>query len=240
VADLTKTAMQKLPFLALLILACALFSSAQTSGTYQFGDRQITIPWPDGFTSVYGRFPQVTKRFNATEDPGNTVLAAHVPEDFVEKLQGSENIDLDFYTKVSVAKSLRSTPVTLEHYKEVVHDLEKNFEAYMNPDGELVKQVEKNSEKGLAGIGKKTRIDTTSTKSLGFFQKNEHVFSAMSVNDANISGRMVTTLMTLSVVYVKQRLFYVYVYKMFPDDSAQKDLVTFTRRFTAGIVAANK
>jgi len=101
-------------------------------------------------------------------------------------------------------------------------------------------QREHHAEKGLAGIGKKTRIDTTSTKSLGFFQKNEHVFSAMSVNDANISGRMVTTLMTLSVVYVKQRLFYVYVYKMFPDDSAQKDLVTFTRRFTAGIVAANK
>jgi hypothetical protein len=232
--------MQKLPFLILLILVCAVFSSAQSSDQYQFGNRQITIPAPDGFTNVYGRFPQVTKRFNATEDPGNNVLASHVPDYFVEKLEESENIDLDFYTKVSVSKSARSTPVTLEHYKAVVHDLEENFESYMNPDGELIKQVEKNSEKGLAGIGTKSRIDMTSTKSLGFFEKNEHVFSAMSVHSTNISGRMVKTLMTLSVMYVKQRLFYVYVYKMFPDDYAAKDLVTFTRRFTAGIVAANK
>ena len=232
--------MQKIPILILLILACAVFSPAQISEQYRFGDRQITIPAPDGFTNAYGRFPQVTKRFNATEDPNNNVLAAHVPESFVEKLEQSENIDLDFYTKVSVSKALRSTPVTLEHYKEVVHDLEENFESYMNPDGELIKKVEKNSEKGLAGIGTKSSIDMTSTKSLGFFEKNEHVFSAMSDHSANISGRMVRTLMTLSVVYVKQRMFYVYVYRMFPDDYAAKELVTFTRTYTARIVAANK
>jgi len=232
--------MKKLTILALLILTCALFSSAQTADKYQFGDRVISIPAPDGFTNIIGRFPKVTARFNATEDPANVALASHVPESFIAKLEESENIDLEFYTKVSASKHLRSTPVSLEHYKEVVRDLEKNFDTYMDPDGEVIRKVEKNSEKGLAAIGTKASINTTSTKNLGFFEKNEHVFSAMSVYVANVSGRMVTTLGTLSVVYVKDRLLFVYVYQMFPDEYAPKDVVAFTRRYTARIIAANK
>ena len=232
--------MKNLPFLVLLILISTLFSSAQTSDRYQFGDRTISIPAPDGFTNVIGRFPKVTARFNATEDPGNIALASHVPENFVADLEGSQDIDLDFYTKVSTKKSLRSTPSTVENYKAVVRDLEKNFDTYLDPDGELIKKVEANYTKGLAGMGTKATIRTTSTKNLGFFEKNEHVFSAMSVSAANISGRMVTTLATMSVVRVKDRLLFVYVYRMFPDEYAVQELTTFTRKYTAKILAANK
>ena len=232
--------MKKLAFLPLLILACTLFSSAQTPDRYQFGDRVIFIPAPDGFANVIGRFPKVTARFRATEDPGNVALASHVPESFIPDLEVSENIDLEFYTKVSTSKNLRSALVSLESYKAVVRDLEKNFDTYIDPEGDLIKKVETNSEKGLAGMGTKATIRTTSTQNLGFFEKNERVFSAMSAYTANISGRMVTTLATLSVVRVKDRLLFVYVYRMFPDEYATKDLVTFTRKYTAKIIAANR
>ena len=230
--------MKNLPLLALLILSCALISSAQDK--YQFGNRTISIPAPDGFTNVIGRFPKVTARFNATEDPDLVTLASHVPESFISKLEESENIDLELYTKVSSGKRFRSTPSTLEYYKSVVHDLEKNFDTYLDPDGDAVKKVEANYKKGLAGMGTKANIRTTSTKNLGFFEKNENVFSAMSVSAANVSGRMVTTLTTTSLVRVKDRLLFVYVYRMFPDEYSIKDLTAFTRKYTSKIIAANK
>jgi hypothetical protein len=232
--------MKQIAYVLLMIFVCTLFSSAQTPNRYQFGDRTIFIPSPDGFANVIGRFPKVTARFNATEDPANIALASHVPESFLPDLEASESIDLEFYTKVSTSRRLRTIPVTLENYKAVVNDLEKNFDTYLDPDGDLIRKVETNSEKGLAGIGTKATIRTTSTKNLGFFEKNERVFSAMSEYSANVSGRMVTTLGTLSVVRVKDRLLFVYVYRMFPDEYAAKDLVTFTRTYTAKILAANK
>ena len=232
--------MKKLPFLVIVILVFASFAATQTSDKYEFGDRQIVIPAPDGFTSVYGRFPRIAARFNATEDPGNDLLAGHVPESFIPKLQASEDIDLGFYTKVFTLKKQRTIDVTDEFYKLVVAELEKNFGAYVDPNSETMKKFIKNSEKGLADIGSTTAINVTSSKNLGSFEKTDRVFSGMLVVVMEIYGRKLITLGTFSFMHINQRVVTVSVYKQFPSDNDLKDLPAFTKKWTAKILAANK
>ena len=226
--------------LVVLLLACAGPIAAQTSEKYQLGDRQVMIPAPDGFTNVFGRFAHVTARLTATESPGSELLAVHVPETFIPKLQVSEKIDLEFYAKVSVVKRLRALDVSDAFFKGVTADLEKNFNTYLYPNGSVVKGVEKNSEKGLASIGNETTVEMTGTKNLGFFEKTPQVFSVMMQFNLAMYGRRMTTLGTLSAIHVNGKLITVSAYKMNPADGDAKMLTEFAKKWTAKIVAANK
>jgi len=232
--------MKKFPVLLIVILVCAPLLTAQNSDKYQFGDRQITIPAPDGFINAFGRFPIVTARLNATESPGNDMLAVHVAESMVSKLQVSEDIDLAYYTKVSDLKSRRTLDNTAEFYKQVVAEIEQNFGTYTDPNGDNMKNMEKNSEKGLKEIGRGTTVDLTSTKNLGSFEKTDRVYSAMMLIGAELYGRKVMTLAAFSFMYINQRLVTVSVYKQSPTDADLKDVPAFTKKWTAKIIAANK
>jgi hypothetical protein len=234
------TYMKHILIFAFVLLAGAGMIWGQTSDKYQFGDRRITIPAPDGFTNVVGRFAHVTKRMNATESPGNDLLAVHVPETFVPKLQASEEIDLEFYTKASAINRIRAADVSAELYKAVVADLEKNFNTYLDPNGPVMTGVEKNSEKGLAAIGNETKVEMAGTKNLGFFEKTPQVFSAMMQLNLVMYGRRLTTLGTLSAMHIKGRFITVATYKMNPTDRDAKMLADFAKKWTAKIIAANK
>lgn len=107
--------MQKIFLLLLVLFSSTVFLLAQDK--YQFGTREVRVPGPEGFANVMTRFPRVTGRALATEDPGNEVLAVYVPETFVPRLQESEEIDLGLYTKVSVSRAGRASEITPEFYR---------------------------------------------------------------------------------------------------------------------------
>jgi hypothetical protein len=80
----------------------------------------------------------------------------------------------------------------------------------------------------------------TSSKIFGTFDKTDRVFSSMILVGTEINGRKVSTLGTMSVVFVNHRLVYVYAYKMSPTEGDVKEMNAFTKKWTARIVAANK
>jgi hypothetical protein len=228
--------------LLLLVLAAATTLVAQTpSDMYQLGDRKVRIPAPDGFVEISTTFGDVAARMRATEDPGNDFLVSHAPESFIPKLKVSQNIDLGFYTKVSIAKQARSLDVTPELFAGVVAAAEKNSGAYMDPNGPVIKGAEKNSGKGLSELsGVETTVAITGLKSLGYFEKTDKVFSYLAAANIEVSGRKVSILFSTSFVYVNRRLVFVYVYKIEPKAEDERILRDFTKSWTAKIVASNK
>jgi len=100
----------------LLILACAFVLAAAawgqkptdvTGDRFDLGGRKVVVPAPEGFTNGLGRFDRFTTVMTATESPDLDILLAHVPTSMVDELtKGPANID--FYTKVSVAKKART------------------------------------------------------------------------------------------------------------------------------------
>ena len=230
--------------LLLLMMMPAVFAQGvaiSTSDVYQMGDRRVRVPAPDGFTEISSQFDTITGRMRATEDPANDLLALHVPESFVAKLRISEEIDLEFYTKVSVNRQTRAMDISPELNASVVADLEKNFGAYLDPNGAVMKGVERNSAKGLTKfLGDETSVSINSTKYLGFIQKTDKVFSGVLLISFEVYGRKLTTLATVSLLHLNRRLVFLNVYKLAPKTSDVASLSDFTKKWTAKIVDANK
>lgn len=224
-----------------LVFGLWIWDSGGPSDAYLLGNRKVRIPAPDGFTEISARFDLIAGRFRATEDPGNDFLGVHVPEPFVSKLKASQDIDLEFYTKISISKRARSIDLTPELFAGVVSHAEKNTESYLDPNGPLMKRLEANAGKGLTELfGKEVGVDVTGQRSLGVFEKSNKVFSEMIMLNMELYGRKITTLYSSSFVYVNRRLIFVFVYKMAPKTDDVRMLRDFTKKWTAKIIAANK
>jgi hypothetical protein len=195
---------------------------------------------PDGFTEISSNFAIVAARIRATEGPGNDFLSLGVPKTFLPKLEINQDIDLEFYTKVSAVTSLRSMDVTPANFAQFAA-LEKNFGSFIDPDSTVMKNAERSSTKGLTELrGKDTPVDINGTTNLGFIEKSPRVFTGMMLMNLEIYGRKITTLITMSMVHVNDRLVTVSVYRMAPDQNSIRELTDFTKKWTAKIIAANK
>lgn len=225
--------------LSLLIFCSAAFGQAASS--VQLGARRVALPPPDGFVEIISRYRSAVDRLRATEDPGNEILSISVPDSFTKQLDASQDIDLEFYTKISISKTYKAANISPEFYASVVKEMEKNFSTYFSPDSALMKDVEKNSSKGLTELlGEKVTVNIGGTTPLGFFEKSENVFSAMLLINLEVYGRKLAILGTLSLVRVNQRLIFVYAYKLAPKADDVKVMGDFAKKWTAKILSANK
>lgn len=243
--------MKKLsPLLCSIFLSACIFDAfGQTEhskdgadiDSYALGSQTVRIPTPEGYTEAFARFARIAGRISATEAPGLETLAVHLPNSLIRQIEKGKDPDLDFYTKVSVNKQLRSQETTNEMFASIVAALEKNFESYLDPNGPLMKSVVKNADKGLSErYGRDAGVDVSQIKSLGYFDKQTDVFSAMTVSDVQVFGKRRTMLSSISIVNANKRLLYIYVYKRLSDDGDVERLRDFTKKWTAAIIAANK
>lgn len=135
---------------------------------YVLGSRTVRIPAPEGFIDVVPRFDRITSRFVATESPDNEVLAVHVPRTLVPRLEKGEEPALDFYTKVSVSRRLKTVEATPEMFAEVVKVFQESSDTLLDPKGPVLTSVMKNAEKGLnEHWGEDTGLKISEPKNLG-------------------------------------------------------------------------
>jgi hypothetical protein len=207
---------------------------------YQFGTARIRIPAPDAFFDVFPRFTAVRDRFIATENPGLTSLAVHVPDLMAAELNKSQDIGLSFYTKVSVSKGLRTTNVTSAQFRTFIATLEEQFDASFDVNAPVIRNSVEKSRKALnKQYGNETDLDISATKNLGFFQNTANVFSGAVLITVEAYGSTIPMVGSLSLIHVKNRIVYVYVYRSLKDEQDPVILRDFTKKWTAAIIAAN-
>jgi len=238
---------------ALLMLGPVVFVKAQAHSdekpldirtvpgdSFDLGGRAIVVPAPQGFANGLGRFEKFSMVMNATEGPNLDILAAHAPVSKTEELMRG-SVSLDLYTKVSVLKSLRTMDVTPENFATVVAEVEKNFTSFIDPNGPTIKgAVASANAKLKEQTGEEAGLDLSQPKSLGFFDKQPQIFSAMVMMNVAVNGGHKTMLSSLSYLLINKRLVYAYVFKELTSEEDVKTLQVFTRKWTSAIVAANK
>ena len=233
----------------LLILACAFVLAAAAWGQkpagvggdrFDLGGRAVVVPAPESFTNGLGRFDRFTTVMTATESPDLDILLAHVPTSMVDELtKGPANID--FYTKVSVAKKARTYDLTLAGFDQMVASVEKNFGNYIDLNNPRIKRTVESANTNLKDkLGPDTHINMSQPTSLGFFDKKPGVFSGMILMNVEGNGVRKKVLNSMSYVLVNRRLIYVYAFKTFTSDEDVKPLEDFAKKWTAAIRAANK
>jgi hypothetical protein len=214
---------------------------AQSPDTFKLGDHTVKIPAPEDFTEISTRFPRVASRLAATEDPGNEMLAVHLPDPLVYKFAADEDRDLEFYTKVSIARPAKTIDFTPEMFAGMAAKMEKSFDTYLEPESPLLKQIKGNAEKGMTEFwGSDAKVAVNQPKSLGFFDKGENVFSAMLFINVSLNHKKYPLLVTTSSININQRLVFLYAYRMSCAKEDIEMLRTFTKKWTAAVIEANK
>jgi len=234
------------PGFALLVLGLVLTAEAQVPSnvsiqSYDVGGRSVRIPSPEGFTEVLSRFKRFSQRFTGTESPQLEMLAVHIPDELIPVIAKRLDPDLDLFTKVSVSTSAKAIDMTPETFAAVATTLEKNFDKYLEPNGTVMAEMNKNADKGLDRYWKQeTGTNISEPKTLGFFQKQPDLFSAMMMSHLEVLGQKRTMLSSISLLDINRRLVFVYAYKVFKSEGDLAALRDFTNKWTASILAANR
>jgi hypothetical protein len=235
--------------IALVLSACfAGASSAQTAtarkpdknpDTFRLGSRSIRVPPPDGFTDIIGRIENDHGRFAANEESG--LLAIDVPDDILSKLAADTLMPLDVYARVQIAPEIISVDITPEIYAATVSEFQKNFDELLDPNGKVVAAAKKDVSLFVSQVtGNISTVNVSSTKSLGYFQKTDSVFSALTLMTIDVNGHQIPMLASISLLRLNNRLINATVYKRLPTQKDIEYLRTLTARWTAAIAAANE
>jgi hypothetical protein len=238
--------MKRIPQLALftLLFATVAFSQAaaqKASDSFQLGTKTVRILAPATVTEIFSRFDHISARLIATEDPGLETLTVHLPTNSLAKYEADQRQSLDFYTKVSVGRNLKTTDVTPEFFAAVVASTEEQLKTLGDPNDPLLKKIEGNTSKGLSELlGKETTIKINQPKSLGAFDGGPNLYSTLLFVNVDTNGQKHSTLITISFVRINQRMVNIYCYKTNPTQADVAMLTTFAKKWTAGILAANK
>lgn len=237
-----KTLLLLLPLLA---FGAASARAQAAADTYALGDRTVVIPPPPGFVEATSRSEVLKKFFEAAEATALDTLAVHVPTANMERFERGDYHDLDFYTKVSVSKSLRAEASTPAYFAALVARLRAENARIFDVNSAHMRDQLKAHNKSLSEFLKEdTRLSLSQPVTLGEIESTPSSYGALLLTKATFhvgDERKVKMLASgASAVLVRGRIVWVYTYKVFNTDKDADDLRAFTKRWLGEIVRANR
>jgi hypothetical protein len=216
-----------------------------TTTTVQLGTQQTKIPAPLGFEEAASQFENIKNYFTSSEDPGNDVLAVHMPRADCNKLRAGAFGPFNFYTKISIRKANRELDYSAERFAGLVAEFRTSGAKYLDVNSPLMKAAIDRLGKGASELNQEdTSVDFSQPVNLGEFDSRPNVYSVMlllNVKTQSADGeRSVPILGGLSYVRVGQRLIYVYSYRKFKAQNDVAVLRDLTKRWIGQILAANQ
>jgi len=221
---------------------------AQTSKTevttFQLGNQLTVIPAPEGFEEAASQFESVKELFSRTEVADNDMLSVDLPKADCDKLRAGEAATFKLYTKVSIRKAIRDLDYSSERFAELVATFRKSGAQALDVNGPVVKNAVRQLDKGLSEINKKeTTVALSQPVNLGEFDTRPNVYGVillLTFTSKSGDSEVTTPLVAgLSYVRVKQRLIYVYTYRVYNSAADVAALRDLSKQWLTKILAAN-
>lgn len=212
--------------------------------TIQLGDQVIRIPAPVGFEEAASQFEKIKNYFTVTEAPTNDMLAVHLPQADCEKLRGGQFGPFEFYTKISVAKSIRGENYSAERFADLVATFRKSGAQILDLDSPTMKGATEHLSKSLSELSKQeSQVDFSQPVNLGEFDTRRNVYGVMLLfsikTKVGDTEKNVPLVGGMSFVRIKQRMIYVYTYRRYESKADVEVLRDFTKQWISQILAAN-
>jgi len=232
-------------FLSAAVQAQSHDTQPPKSSSIRLGAQEILIPAPEGFEEAASQFPSFKARVEATEAPQNDALLAFLPASDCESLRKGLNPTLNFYTKVSVFRAGKELRLTASELATAVNDVRKNAGALLDPDSQHMKDLDRRVEERLSAIAStETKIDIVGKPEImGEFDTQPNVSSFLALIAYKMAAggaeKTFSVLMTISLVLVKERIIFAYVFRQYESKADLEPLRLFTKKWTSSILAAN-
>jgi hypothetical protein len=237
---------------ALVVVSLVLVSASALSQTrkpktttVQLGTQQTKIPAPVGFEEATSQFENIKSYFTSTEDPGNDLLAVHLPRADCQKLRAGGFGPFNFSTKISIRKGNRERDYSPENFAGLVAEFRKSGAQYLDVNSPLMKAAVERLGKGASEMNQEeTQVNLSQPVNLGEFDTRANVYSAMlllNLKTQSADGELsVPILGSITYLRVGQRLIYVYTYRKFESQNDVLILRDFAKRWIGQILLANR
>jgi hypothetical protein len=235
---------------ALLLVAFAFCAAAQTpapalsADVFKLGDREVSIPPPEGFVEAASRSAPMKKFFETAEPHQLDFLAAYVPAQVMEQITRGERPVLAFYTRVAISKNLRGVVYSQADFSKLVATLHANSAKALDINSPEMRAMLKQQSKDVSALRKEhVGVDLSQPVRLGEIERTASSYGTLELVKATfVHGDTRKERMVLSVacvVRVRERLLLVYTYKLFNSEADADTLRDFTKRWVADILRAN-
>lgn len=232
---------RRIPLLLVLTAVVLVVSAPAQTGlnTFPLGNTRIKIPTPEGFAPVSSQFPRLFGRFVSTESADNVVLEVHVDEALLMDLIRNEDVDLQFYTKVSAPRD--AAVLNQQQFSMLIKQLESQIGGFFDPRSVQLAEATKRIRRDLSRHDREeSAFDVKSTKDLGSFERQPNLFSHMVLLNVESRKGTIPLLATSSILLLNRRLVFVSTYRRLTEVMDAESLLDFTRKWTAEILAANE
>ena len=209
----------------------------------QMGDQRITIPAPQNFEEASSQFKIIKDTFTATEAQGNNMIAVHLPKSECDKLRSGTATEMNFYTKISVREAVRTLDLSPEQFATLIEQFRGSSSQILDFNSPAMKATLARMNRNLSDLRQEeTKVDLSQPVNLGEFDTRPNIYSIMllvrlKANPNDDVGKLIAG--SLSYVRVKQRLIYVYAYRLYKSTNDVEILKDFTKQWVGQILAAN-
>lgn len=219
-------------------------ASAASSISIQLGTKSVTIPSPEGFGEAASQLESVKRVFSGTEDPDLDMLAVHLPIETIQRLKSGEHFDLPFYTKISIPKRLRAVDYPLQDFSALVTQMEAAGMRVFDFDSPEMKAKAQTRNKSLSEmLEQETTMDLSQPVNLGVIEKTPNSYGMLllvKVKFQSGSAQKEKLLVSgVTFMRLKQRLLYVYTYRLVNSKEDIDILRNFTKQWLSQILKAN-
>jgi hypothetical protein len=219
-------------------------TTKQSNSIFQLGNKTVVIPPPVGFEEASSQSAEVKRIFSVTEDVNLDLLAVHLPTELMEKIRQGTKEPFSLYTKVSVPKRLREVDTSPTDFSSFVSSIQANSAQALDPDSPTMKAIKKAQDKNLTELlEQEAKIDFGKPVYLGEVVKTPSSYGSLLLfktkTQIGDTLKEVAFVGGLGMVRVKQRIVFIYTYKLFSSGEDIELLRDFTKKWLAEIVKAN-
>lgn len=214
--------------------------------TVQLGSVKLVIPTPDGFVNVSG-YPSILEHFQSRVPAFNDLLVPYWPAEGVQKIISGESKDFDQFSNanVQIIKSLRENPTDKSYLAEVIAGTRKDGVKLLDINNPFMRKNIDDLEKKIAKQSKGTiEMDISGLEYLGEYDSTDNLFSMMLLSKMSITTgnekKDAIVIGGASMILIKQRLLFVFIYKEFKTKEDIEILKAASRKWTSQIIEANK
>lgn len=205
------------------------------------GSTTIRIPSVEGFIHAVPTSNPLTASFKRRIAGNDDILAIYLSNDDWKMVETGQRRVLNFYAQFSTSVRYEETGAPAVEFDQLAFSLTKGADQVFDANGGLIPsardKVRTQLDQGANGAASGPKFEPTK---LGMFNNDKVMFSLLWSQSEIVKGEKITYIFTGSSLYLKNRVLFLHIYRLYHSDADIDVLGTLTKKWTAAIIAANK
>jgi len=237
--------MMKKLIISMIFLVSMIFVYAQTEKTaeetqskstgallFNVGGKTIDFSLPD--TNFSEASDSYSSMFNIFVPENNRLICGFLTKSDLKKLTDGKDPEMESYILVEVSKEAENIDCKPKDFKEVISSIGDVTTIISSSSDEFLKEV--NNKLNSLDI---QEIQFNDPKSLGVILSKEDAIASGMIFKVQQGESVETYICSMLLTRLKERLIFVYIYKIYSNETTVKEIISLTDNYATSLLEAN-